>query len=137
MRECPKCVDSPSEVIGILYFMVKVCCPLQHLNYLGVQFDTISMTTSLPKNKLAKLHQELNFFENKDRATKKQIQRLCGVVAHCSKVMKGGRTFSRRIMDMLKGLPKRNKRIRLSQDFKHDLDWWKEFSARFNGTTTD
>lgn len=91
------------------------------------------MSVSLPQEKLSKLRAELEFFSGKRRATVHQIQRLCGVLAHCSKVIKGGRTFSRRIIDLLKGLPPGNKRVRLGDEFIHDLCWWREFSATFNG----
>lgn len=91
------------------------------------------MSVSIPDEKMQNLKNELRFFEGKRRATVHQIQRLCGLLAHCSKVIKGGRTFSRRIINLLKGLPPGNKRIRLDDDFLHDLAWWREFSAIFNG----
>ena len=67
------------------------------------------------------------------RATKRQLQKLCGILAYASKVVKGARTFSRRIIDLLKNLPDGNPRIKLSDDFLLDLRWWKRWSAIFNG----
>ena len=111
----------------------KCSSPSTVTQYLGINFDSNSMEMSLPIRKLDKLHSELLFFEGKTRATKNQLQRLCGILAHCSKVVRGGRTFSRRIIDLLSGLPDGNPRITLSSEFKLDLDWWRCFSTTFNG----
>ena len=43
--------------------------------------DSQSLTLSLPEDKIVKLHKELEFFVDRTRATKKQIQRLCGIIA--------------------------------------------------------
>lgn len=52
------------------------------------------MTLSLPTEKIQKLRSDLEFFKNKYRATKRQIQKLCGCLAHAAKVIYGGQTFS-------------------------------------------
>ena len=59
--------------------------------------------------------------------------RLCGILSHCAKVVRGGRTFSRRVIDLLKSLPEGNPRIRLSDGFKKDLEWRTELAQTFNG----
>lgn len=134
-----ECLDAQSNLISILRslgFHVawnKCMSPSQILTYLGVTFNSNEMSVSLPENKMEKLHREIKFFLGKNRATKRQIQQLCGILAHCSKVIKGGRTFSHRIIELLKGWPVTQKRIRLSDNFKYDLYWWRDFSESFNG----
>ena len=123
-------------LLGDLGFNVswKKCFPpSQNIRYLGIDIDSIHMTLSLPDDKMDKLHTELEFFNNRTRATKRQLQRLCGIVAHCSKVIRGGRIFSRRLIDLLSGLGPNNPRIRLTSDFLLDIDWWRKFSVTFNG----
>ena len=135
-EECQQAQMVLISVLGHLGFSVswkKCASPSTCVRYLGIDFDTVSMTLSLPKDKLEKLREELEFFRNRTRATTKQFQRLCGIVAHCANVIHGGRTFSRRIIDLLKGLPENNKRIRLSAEFQLDLRWWLNFSLIFNG----
>ena len=95
--------------------------------------DSIDMTLSLPDDKLDKLFVELQSFEGKTRATKRQLQKLCGVLAHVSEVVRGGRVFSRRIIDLLKGLSDGNPRVRITDDFTLDLEWWRQFSSTLNG----
>ena len=112
----------------------KTTSPSQRCVYLGIVFDSNAMEISLPPHKLEKLHHELDFFANRDRATKRQLQRLCGILAHCAKVVRASRTFSRRIIDLLCMLPEGNPRIHLSNEFKLDLQWWSDFAEIFNGT---
>lgn len=80
----------------------KCISPSTKVQYLGIIFDSDRMTLSLPEKKLTDVHRELQFFLGRHRATKHQIQRLCGVLAHAAKVIYGGRTFSRRIINLLK-----------------------------------
>lgn len=134
--ECQSAQNCLIEILRSLGFGIswgKCSSPTQNITYLGVSFDSVQMSVSIPPEKLSKLHTELEFFNNKKRATLRQIQRLCGILAHCSKVIRGGRTFSNRIIELLKGWPSKRKRIRLTEGFIFDLRWWQNFASTFNG----
>lgn len=134
--ECLHAQQSLIQLLRTLGFYIawdKCSPPGQEITYLGVVLNSKEMSVSLPSSKMCKLQNELQFFCNKKRATKKQVQRLCGILCHCSKVVKGGRTFSHRIISLLRGWPDTTKRIRLSQEFQHDIAWWKHFAQDFNG----
>lgn len=123
------------SLLGSLGFVVaweKCTSPSRVIRFLGVVFDSIKMELRLPLDKLLLLHHELWFFKGRARATPHQLQRLCGIVAHAAKLVRGGRTFSRRLIDKLKNVVG-NKRIRLGSEFQNDIDWWLQFSATFNG----
>lgn len=63
----------------------KKCSTPNHVcKYLGIMVDSREMKLSLPSEKLDKFRAELKFFENKTRVTKRQLQRLCGILNHCS-----------------------------------------------------
>lgn len=49
------------------------------------------------------------------------------------KLIRGARTFSHRLIQLLCGLPEGNHRIRLTNEFKLDLCWWSRWAATFNG----
>ena len=135
-EQCQEAQTVLIHLLGQLGFRVswkKCSSPAQKVKYLGILFDSVNMELSLPAEKLDRLHTEMLFFKDKTRATKRQLQRLCGLLAHCSKVVRGGRTFSRRVIDLLKGLPDGNPRVYLSQDFRKDLQWWSDFAKVFNG----
>ena len=114
-QECQLAQSTLISILGDLGFLVswkKCSTPSTCVRYLGILINSVSMSLSLPEDKLLKMRAELLFFQGRTRATKRQIQRLCGVTAHCAKVVRGGRTFSRRIMDLLAGLTGKNPRIR-------------------------
>lgn len=94
------------------------------------------MIISLPQEKVKALHNELSFFSKKKRATKKLIMRLAGILSHSARVVRGGQTFSRRILDLLKGLPEGNPRIYQKETFRLDLSWWLSWANKFNGSCT-
>ena len=134
--ECQTAQSTLITLLGQFGFNVswkKCSSPAQCVRYLGILFDSVNMKLMLPDDKLEKLATELKFFENKVRATKRQLQRLCGVLSYTAKVIKGARTFSRKVIDLLKGLPEGNPRVKLSADFHADLDWWRRWSPQFNG----
>ena len=135
-EECQRAQLDLIDILGSLGFCVswkKCTTPAHQMVYLGVKFDSVTMTIALPPEKLEMLSRELSFFGKRTRATKRQLRRLCGVLSHCSRVVRGGRTFSRRAIDMLKGMPEGNCRIKLTASFHEDLEWWSSFAALFNG----
>ena len=134
--ECQQAQMALIGLLGDLGFLIswkKCSTPSTCVRYLGILLDSVEMSLCLPQDKMIKLHRELEFFRHKSRATKNQIQHLCGIIAHCAKVVRGGRTFSRRIIDLLAGLEGDNPRIRLSDEFRRDLEWWYNFAKDFNG----
>lgn len=135
-QECEQAQLTLISILRSLGFYVswkKCVVPTQSITYLGVVFDSKNMTVSLPKDKMERLQREISFFMEKTRATKLQVQKLCGILSHCAKIVKGGRTFSQSVINLLKGWPTTRKRIRLPTEFKHDLYWWRDFAAVFDG----
>ena len=62
--------------------------------------DSVNMSLSLPISKVEKLVSEINRLQKKGSATKKDLECIGGLMAHCSTVIHGGRTFSRRLYDL-------------------------------------
>ena len=125
-ERCARAQSILCQLLGTLGFQVaweKCTSPSTRVQYLGIDFDSVSMTFSLPRDKVEKLFIELKFFENKTKATKRQLQSLCGILSHADKVIRGGRVFSRRIIDFLKDLPAGNPRIHITQEFVLDMEW--------------
>ena len=81
--------------------------------YLGLDIDSIRMEIRLPKDKLEKLVNLLKKYVGKSTISKKELESLGGLLAHCSHVVDGGRTHSRRFYDLykviLKNKPKKGK----------------------------
>ena len=133
-REAQLFLHQTVRSLGFYIAYDKVRSPSQVQRYLGVELDSINMSLRLPQDKLDKLHEELAFFAGRRRATKRQLQRLCGVLSHCATLVRGGRTFSHRVVSMLKVFSAKKRYVTLSESFHLDLQWWTDFSIWFNGS---
>ena len=111
----------------------KIISPTQVVRYLGLEFDSIKMELRLPGDKLAKTKELVVTFRGKKCCKKKELQVLAGHLAHASQVVRGGRTFSRRIINLLKYIPEDGKVVHIPEWMVDDLTWWKNFIEIFNG----
>lgn len=138
-EECAATQNALIRLLGQLGFHVawsKCSSPATTCTFLGIRINSVQMSMSLPEDKVQKLLDELKFFTSRNRATIKQLQRLCGILSYTSHVMRGGCTFSRQVIDLLKGLPPSQNRIRLSPQFRLDMAWWSTWALTFNGSAT-
>lgn len=124
------------STLRMLNFMLnfkKLTTPSTECRFLGIIIDSHQMCLKLPQDKLDKLLRCIRGLYNRRRATKLEIERLAGLIAHCAKVVRGGRTFARRIYDLCGSVDRSYYKVRLNQAFKADLRWWLEFATAFNG----
>ena len=101
--------------------------------FLGINIDSVKMELSLPLSKVEKLKSLINTTLTNGYASKKDLECLGGLVSHCSYVVRGGRTFSRRIFDLAASYSRHARKIPLDHAIKADLDWWLAFCLVFNG----
>ena len=111
----------------------KVCGPSQELAFLGITLDSTVMEARLPPDKLRKLRNILVDFTDRNRATKKELSSLAGILSFCSSVVKGGRCFSRRIIDLMNTVRHNHHYIRLNREFSMDIAFWMDWASTFNG----
>ena len=133
---CQLVYDTLLQLLLDLGFSIsyhKLVAPTQHLTFLGIQLDTTACTMTLPADKLAQLLELVLKFQHKQRATKKQLQRLAGKLNWACRMVYGGRTFPRRILDITNALSPSGK-FRLDKSFRDDIIWWVNFLKVFNDT---
>ena len=58
---------------------------------------------------------------------------LIGKLAHAAKIVKPGRTFLRRTLDVAHTVTDLNHYVKLKLEFKSDLAWWEYFLEQWNG----
>ncbi|KAL9981545.1 hypothetical protein ACROYT_G010257 [Oculina patagonica] len=134
--ECQMAFNTLLQLLQDLGFRIswhKVVQPTQKLVFLGVELDTMKCEMALPQDKLEDLHKLVSAFLSRSRATKKQLQSLAGKLNWACRGVYGGRTFLRRILDMMNSLPSNATKYRLSSDFHADIRWWHSFLRQFNG----
>lgn len=128
------CLIQLLRKLGFYINWNKVEGPSQRLIFLGILIDTCKLTLSLPGDKLTEFFNLLCDFKGKHRASKKQIESLIGKLNWSCQVIKGGRTFLRRLLDLKHSLKGSQHKVILSDEFQKDLNWWIQFIHEFNGT---
>ncbi|CAC5381098.1 unnamed protein product [Mytilus coruscus] len=115
----------------------KIEGPSQSLTFLGIVINTCSLSLAMPDKKRREFHDVILSFQNRKRASVKQLQSLCGKLNWACQMVKGGRTFVKRLIDNLSNVntTNRNAKILLSTDF-FSIAWWVNFMNVFNGTVT-
>jgi hypothetical protein len=112
----------------------KVEGPAQIMKFLGVSIDCISRTLSLPAEKLKEMKLLCRSWLKKPKCTKRELQSLIGKMNWCSRVLKGGRTFARRLTNLLCRVPRPNHHSRIPADARADIKWWTHALDHFHGT---
>lgn len=131
------CVIKLLRYLGFQISWNKVSAPSQVTKYLGIDIDSVMLELRLPMYKVEKMLETVRSVLKRKVVSKKELQKLTGLLAHCATVVKGGRTYCRRLYDLEKVANKaRGGYVRLSDQAREDLEWWEKFSEHFNGKST-
>ena len=125
------------EDLGLAESVEKAVPPCTSMVYLGVHFDSVAMTMSVPPDKLAELKEEIEHWRKKSTAAKKPLQSLLGKLFWVSKVVQHSRTFMGRLLAQLREMSGKpdNMKVKLSEDCRKDILWWSKFIKMYNGIT--
>lgn len=137
------CINDQAKVISMLRYVgfqiswSKVSAPSKVTRYLGIEVDSECMELRLPVDKIGKMLDLIAQFKAKPIVSRKDVQRLSGLLAHCATLVKGGRSYTRRLYDLEKiAAGTKTKRVRLTTAALEDLCWWENFGSHFNGRST-
>ena len=137
-----ECLHSWVELITLLLHLgfeinySKLEAPATSLIFLGIQLDSTTMQLSLPEGKLKSTQGIISEFMGRARATKRQLQSLAGKLCHAAKVIRGGRTFLRRLFSCISKLKRPYHKARIKGNMLKDIQWWHSFMAHFNGVAS-
>ena len=109
--------------------------PAMDITVLGIRMNTVTLTLSLPDDKLHCLQHLLVVWGDKGNCTRCNLQSLMGLLNHACKVVRLGRLFLRRMLHHTEATtaPRPHHLIRLNASFRADLQWWRTFVAEWNG----
>ena len=116
--------------LGLQEASDKLCPPSTCMEFIGITFDTVTSTISIPANKIAEIMALVRTWQGRSCATKHQS--LLGKLHHVSKCVKPARLFVSRMLDTLRSAPDRG-RVALDADFQRDLQWFANFLPTYNG----
>ena len=115
----------------------KACAPAQRMTYLGVHFDTVKMTMSVPGDKLQEIRAELELWKRKTTSDRKGLQSILGKLFWISRVVVYSRPFMGRLLQQLRDMKdvKAGAKVPLSMESKKDILWWMTYLRTFNGVS--
>ena len=67
-------------------------------------------------------------------ARRRELESLVGILQHATKVVRPGRRFVRRLIQVMSSIKGRDHFVRLGADVRSDLMWWQHFVESWNGT---
>ena len=139
--ECAQALATITQtcvILGVPLAEHKFDGPSTCLTFLGIEVDTVAGQLRLPQEKLHRLQSLLESWKDKKVCERRELESLVGVLHHACKAVRSGRSFLRRMIDLLKGVrhhPLRLHPIRLNRSFRSDLSWWRCFVTGWNGVS--
>ena len=121
------------DSLGLRVAKGKTKGPATTITFLGILIDTEAGVLKLPPGKLSCLKAMIGECRGKKCCRKRELLSLIGQLQHASRVVRSGRTFLRRMIDLSLVAKELHHRIRLNQAFRSDLEWWNLFIEDWNG----
>jgi hypothetical protein len=119
--------------LGVPIAEDKLEGPATTLTYLGIEIDTVNMVVRLPAAKLEKIKSLLLQWVGRKKCTKQDLLSLIGLLAFAAKVVKPGRMFIRRLIDLSTSVSSLHHYIYLNREARADINWWVRFMPDWNG----
>ena len=101
--------------------------------FLGLELDSIKLEIRLPESKLRRLQLLLKEWEGKRAGKKRDLLSLIGYLHHASKVVRQGRSFLRRLINLSMAVKPLDGFIRLNLAARSDIRWWSVYASQWNG----
>ena len=114
----------------------KIEGPVPCLTFLGIEIDTEAKLVRLPQEKLEHMRATLEQWSTRKACKRRELESLVGILQHACKVIRPGRSFLRRMIDLLHIPHRPHHHVRLNHQFRADLLWWQTFAAHWNGVAT-
>ncbi len=93
----------------------------------------MAMEIRLPQEKLVQVRAELTSGRGKKSCKKRELLSLIGILSHTCKVVRAGRTFLRRLIDLSMVAEHLDHYVHLNREARSDIEWWFQFSGKWNG----
>ena len=135
---CMETLNRVCQCLGVPIAEEKRAGPTVCLVFLGIEIDTDASVLRLPQDKLQRIRALLEEWGDRRSCYRKELESLIGLLNHACKVVRPGRSFLRRMINLLHSVhrpPHSRVPIRLNASFRADLAWWKEFIGRWNGVS--
>ena len=121
------------NTIGIQEARKKARPPATIAVFLGILFNTISMTLQITTDRLEEIKRILSEWMMKQFMTSTELQSLLGKLNFASNTVHSGRVFVSRLINELRNFSQNRKKV--SVQMRKDIEWWFLFMEHFDGIT--
>ena len=128
-------IQAVFNIIGVPVALDKLEGPSQVITFLGIEIDSNSFTIRLPLDKLRELRQLVHLWMNRRKCTKRELLSLIGSLSFACKVIRPGRMFLRRLIDLSTSVSKLSHHNDITASVRLDLAMWTEFLSSWNGVS--
>ena len=122
------------EALGVETSENKIVPPTTQLEFLGITFDTETMTIEISEEKLEDIKEELATWLYRTKARRKEVESLVGKLQFMAKCVRAGRIFISRLIQWIRTMD-RSKTYRVPLEARKDIAWWARFPHQFNGVS--
>ncbi len=119
--------------LGVPLAVEKSEGPTCQLLFLDIVVDSVQLELRLLEEKLRQLVDMTAKWQLKRSCTKKELLSLIGHLQHATRVIRPGRPFLRRMIDLSTTVDELHYHIPLRSGFRSDLYWWALFTREWNG----
>ena len=133
-EEAYDCLGWIMDTIGIKESRKKAKPPAFIAVFLGILYNTKTMTLTITNERLVELKSLLNEWTHKKHATLREVQSLLGKLNFACNTVRSGRIFVSRIINSLRKYPIRGFK-KVDRQMRKDIEWWIEFTEHFDGIT--
>ena len=137
-RQCETALNVALRLCEELGFPIaehKLEGPATVLPFFGILLDTEQRVLKLPAEKLGRLKGLIRTWQGKKSCRKRELLSLIGQLQHACRVVRAGRTFLQRMIE-LSTVPKElDHWVWLNEGFRSDQHWWAVFLDDWNGVS--
>ena len=129
-----QCLGSVLQKCGFEESVNKASPPSEIMSFLGVLFNTVTMTMEITPERLIEIRTLVKSWLNKDKASLRQLQSLLGKLNFVAACVKPSRIFISRLLIWLRSIYNSSEFLHDIPDIvRKDLVWWDKFLPIYNG----
>lgn len=120
---------------GFQVQMSKVTQPSHIVEFLGIVIDSQNKELRISVERMDEINTLLQDWAGKATCTKRQLLQLIGKLAFASRVVRTGRAFLGRLIQLAKKARHLHHRVRIGSTARADIKWWTKCLSTHNGIT--
>ena len=133
--ESLRVMQETARLAGFQVQESKTAGPARSMEFLGILIDTPNCQLSITRERMQEIYQLIGTWLGRSTCTKRELLSLIGKLSFSARVVRDGRKFIRRLIELSKKARNLHHSIKLNSQAKADLRWWEKCLSSHNGVT--